>query len=189
MTGREALAAPLAVGARGMSEDPVVDLPRGGDVVIPEPARLGPLRLLWLRVANRGRLRVGAGVRLGRDAQVRIARGARVELGDGCYLGDGCRVEAVSGALRVGPRALIGPRAFVVSRAGLTLGAECVISDFAAVGVVDSPGEIGPVSVGERARVAAHATVASGASVAADASVTPYATARMSSRWADSPSR
>ena len=53
--------------------------------------------MLWLRLTNRGRLRVGAGVRLGRDAQVRIARGARVELGDGCYLGEGCRVEAVGG--------------------------------------------------------------------------------------------
>jgi UDP-3-O-[3-hydroxymyristoyl] glucosamine N-acyltransferase len=105
----------------------------GADVVIPEPARLGALRLAWLRARHRGRLVVGDGVRLGRDAQVRIARGARVELGDGCYLGEGCRVEAVAGTVRVGP-----------------------------------------VSVGERARVAAHATVASGAAVPAAGAVGSY---------------
>ena len=72
------------------------------DVVIPEPARLGAVRLAWLRLRHRGRLRVGARVRMGHDAQVRIAPGARVELGDDCSLGDGSRVEAVAGTLRVG---------------------------------------------------------------------------------------
>ena len=121
-----------------------MDAPIGADTVLPEPARLGALRLTWLKLRHRGRLRVGAGVLLGRDAQVRIARGARVELGDGCYLGDGCRVEAVAGTLAIGPRALIGARAFVVSHAGVTLGADCVIGDFAAVGELGAPGACRP---------------------------------------------
>jgi acetyltransferase-like isoleucine patch superfamily enzyme len=118
---------------------------------------------------------VGAGVRLGRDAQLRIARGARVVLGDGCYLGDGCRIEAVSGTVRVGPRALVGPRAFVVGHADVTLGAGCVVGDFAAVGVLGAPGRVGPVTVGDGARLAAHATVVSGDSVAAGGFVAGYA--------------
>ena len=146
----------------------------GADVVIPEPAPLGALRLAWLKLRHRGRLRAGPGVRLGRDAQVRIARGARVELGEGCYLGDGCRVEAVAGTLRIGARARVGPRAFVIGHADVTLGAGCVIGDFAAVGVLDAPGRIGPVVVGESARIAAHATVGSGATVPAGAVLGSY---------------
>jgi carbonic anhydrase/acetyltransferase-like protein (isoleucine patch superfamily) len=144
------------------------------DVVIPEPARLGALRLAWLRLRSRGRLQVGAGVRLGRGAEVRVARGARVELGDGCYLGEGSRLEAVTGTLRVGPRALVGARAFVIGHADLTLGAGCVIGDFAAVGVLAAPRRVGPVSVGDGARVAAHATVASGASLPAGGELGSY---------------
>ena len=146
----------------------------GADVVIPEPAPLGALRLAWLKLRHRGRLRAGPGVRLGRDAQVRIARNARVELGDGCYLGDGCRVEAVAGTLRIGPRARVGPRAFVVAHADVSLGEGCVIGDFAAVGVLGAPGRIGPVVVGAAARIAAHATVASGATVPAGGRVASY---------------
>ena len=40
----------------------------------------------------------------------------------------------------------------MVSHAGLTLGADCVIGDFAAVGEIGVPGATGPVTVGERAR-------------------------------------
>jgi acetyltransferase-like isoleucine patch superfamily enzyme len=40
---------------------------------------------------------------------------------------------------------------------------------------VGEPGEVGPVTVGERARIAAHATVASGATVAAGEVVPSYA--------------
>jgi acetyltransferase-like isoleucine patch superfamily enzyme len=141
----------------------------GADVVLPEPARLGGLRLGLMRLRYRRRLRVGRGVRIGRDARVRIARGARVVLDEGCWLGAGCRIDAVEGTVRVGAGAMVGARTFVIGHHDVTLGAGCVIGDFAAVGVVPAPGKAGPVSIGPRARVAAHATVASGASLPAGA--------------------
>jgi acetyltransferase-like isoleucine patch superfamily enzyme len=142
-----------------------VSAPTGADAVIPEPARFGGLRLTLLRMRARGRLRVEGRVTLGRDVAIRVADGADVVLGDGVHLGSGCRLEALEGTLRLGPRTLVGPRAFVVSLAGMEVGADCAIGDFAGVGVPDGPGRSGPVTIGERSRIAAHATVASGATL------------------------
>jgi len=144
-----------------------VTAPVGADAVVPEPARFGALRLLWLRFRARGRVRVEGAVTLGRDVEVRVADGARVVLGDGVHLGTGCRVEALDGTLRLGARTLVGPRAFVVSLAGLEVGEDCVIGAFAGVGVPPAPGVRGRVEIGARSRIAAHATVDSGATVPA----------------------
>ena len=140
--------------------------PTGADVVIPEPARFGALRLALLRVRTRGRLRVEGPVTLGRDVAVRVAKGAGVVLGDGVHLGSGCRLEALEGTLRLGARTVVGPRAFVVSLAGMEVGEDCTIGDFAGVGIPGGPGLGGPVTIGARSRIAAHATVESGATVA-----------------------
>ena len=139
--------------------------PTGADAVVPDPARFGVVRLALLRLRARGRLRLEGRVTLGRDVAIRVAEGAHVVLGDGVHLGSGCRLEALEGTLRLGARTLVGPRAFVVSLAGLEVGADCTIGGFAGVGVPAAPGRSGPVTIGERSRVAAHATVASGATV------------------------
>ena len=138
----------------------------GADVVVPQPARLGSLRLVALRLRARGRLRVEGSVSLGGDVAIRVAKDAAVVLGDGVHLGSGCRLEALEGTLRLGARTRVGARAFLVSLAGMEVGEDCVIGDFAGVGVPGEPGRVGPVSIGEETRIAAHATVASGATVA-----------------------
>jgi acetyltransferase-like isoleucine patch superfamily enzyme len=143
-----------------------MDTPAGADVVVREPARFGGLRLALLRLRAAGRLRVEGRVTLGRDVAIRVAKGAQVVLGDGVHLGAGCRLEAVEGRLRLGTRTLVGPRAFVVSLAGMDVGEDCVIGDFAGVGVPGAPGRRGPVAIGARSRIAAHATVDSGATLA-----------------------
>ncbi len=148
--------------------------PTGADVVIPEPAPLGGLRLALLRLRAGGRLRVEGRVTLGRDVAIRVARGAAVVLGDGVHLGSGCRLEALEGTLRLGARTLVGPRAFVVSLAGMDVGEDCTIGGFAGVGVPGGPGRAGPVTIGARSRIAAHATVASGATLAADSVLASY---------------
>jgi acetyltransferase-like isoleucine patch superfamily enzyme len=139
--------------------------PTGADVVVPEPARFGGLRLALLRLRARGRLRLEGRVTVGRDVAIRVAEGADVVLGDGVHLGSGCRLEALDGTLRLGARTLVGPRAFVVSLAGMEVGADCTIGGFAGVGVPGAPGRSGPVTIGERSRIAAHATVESGATL------------------------
>jgi len=148
-----------------VGEDPVMPAPTGADVVIPEPARFGRLRLALLRLRARGRLRLEGQVTLGRDVAIRVAEGADVVLGDGVHLGSGCRLEALEGTLRLGSRTLVGPRAFVVSLAGMEVGADCTIGAFAGIGVPAEPGTAGPVTIGEGSRIAAHATVASGVSL------------------------
>ena len=65
-------------------------------------------------------------------------------LGDGVQLGAGCRLEALEGTLRLGARTVVGPRAFVVSLAGMEVGEDCTIGDFAGVGVPGAPGRVGP---------------------------------------------
>lgn len=152
--------------------------PTGADAVVPEPARFGGLRLALLRLRSRGRLRLEGEVTLGRDVAIRVAEGADVVLGDGVYLGSGCRLEALEGTLRLGARTLVGPRAFVVSLAGMEIGSDCTIGDFAGVGVPAAPGDAGPVTIGAGARIAAHATVASGATVRPGTVLASYAPAR-----------
>ena len=99
-------------------------------------------------------------------------------LGDGVHLGSGCRLEALDGTLRLGARTRVGPRAFVVSLAGLDVGADCTIGGFAGVGVPAAPGRTGPVTIGERSRIAAHATVASGAPLPPGSVLASYEGAR-----------
>ncbi|MEA2133454.1 MAG: hypothetical protein QOC68_1363 [Solirubrobacteraceae bacterium] len=151
-----------------------MSVPVGADVVVPEPARFGPARLALLRLRLRGRLRLEGRVTLGRDVAIRVAEGATVVLGDGVRLGAGCRLEALEGTLRIGARTVVGPRAFVVSLAGMEVGEDCTIGDFAAVGVPGAPGRRGPVTIGERSRIAAHATVDSGATLAPGSVLASY---------------
>ena len=148
--------------------------PIGADAVIPRPARFGAARLALLRLRARGHLRVEGRVTLGRDVAIRIARGAEVVLGDGVHLGAGCRLEAHAGTLRLGAGTVVGPRAFVISLAGMDVGEDCTIGDFAGVGVPGAPGRPGPVAIGARSRIAAHATVDSGATVAPGSVLASY---------------
>jgi acetyltransferase-like isoleucine patch superfamily enzyme len=148
------------------------------DVVIPEVAPFGGLRLALLRLRSRGRLRLEGRVTLGRGVAIRVAERADVVLGDGVHLGSGCRLEALDGTLRLGSRTLVGPRAFVVSLAGMEVGADCTIGGFAGVGVPAEPGGAGPVTIGEGSRIAAHATVASGGTVPPGTVLGAYEAAR-----------
>jgi UDP-3-O-[3-hydroxymyristoyl] glucosamine N-acyltransferase len=140
--------------------------PVGADAVIPAAAPFGRLRLALLRLRARGRLVAEGRVGLGRRVRVRVAPGARVVLGEGCFVGDGVRIEAVAGEVRIGARTLIGERAVLVSLAGVTVGEDCVIGDFAAVTPGDPPLRREPVRLGDRVRLGAHAAVEAGASLA-----------------------
>ena len=148
--------------------------PIGADVVIPTAAPLNRLRLALLRLRGRGRIVVEGRVTLGRRIRVNVAPDARVVLGDECFLGDGARIEAPVGEVRVGARTLIGARAIVVSLAGVSIGEDCVIGEFAAVAPGDPPLRRDPVQIGARVRIGAHATVLGGATLAAGTVVGSY---------------
>jgi UDP-3-O-[3-hydroxymyristoyl] glucosamine N-acyltransferase len=161
----------------------------GADVVIPEPTdhRSG-LRLARLRLAARGRLEVRGDVRVERGVQIHVAPGARVILEDGCLLGEGCRIEAAAGTVRIGSGARLGARCVLVALAGIVVGAECAVGEWAVIADAEPtyadperPTRLQrmhaqPVRVGDGARIGAHAAVLAGATLAPGEVVGSYAT-------------
>jgi acetyltransferase-like isoleucine patch superfamily enzyme len=167
----------------------VVSPPIGADAVVhARTNRLGGLRLVWLRLAARGRLEVRGCVRVERRARVHVARGARVLLEDGCMLGAGCRIEASAGTVRVGPGTRLGARSVLVALAGIDVGAGCVVGEWAMIADAEpafddperpirlQPVRSAPVRVGDGARIGSHATVQAGATIAPGEVVGPYET-------------
>jgi carbonic anhydrase/acetyltransferase-like protein (isoleucine patch superfamily) len=136
----------------------------GADAVVaPRRSWRTPLRA-W-RARLRPRVRVGAGVRLGRDVVLRAERSARLTLGDGVAIGDGARLEASGGELVVGACSALGERCALVG--AVHVGRECVIGDWARAE--------GSARLDDRARLAAHAIALTRAHVGAGAVVASYA--------------
>ncbi|HEX6025827.1 MAG TPA: hypothetical protein VFZ00_27800 [Solirubrobacter sp.] len=145
------------------------------------------LRILLLRLRSRGRLRAARDVKVGERVRVEVSPGARVVLAPGASLGAGSRIEAVAGTVRVGPGARLGERAVVVSHAGVEIGPNAVIGDWAAVEgaapsyedvetpVREQPLRAGPVTIGAGAVLGPHAVVGPGVVVPAGREVAPYA--------------
>jgi acetyltransferase-like isoleucine patch superfamily enzyme len=162
--------------------------PIGADAVVPAPDRLRSLRLARLRLAARGRLEAHRNVQVERGVRVAVAPGARVVLEDGCLLGEGCRIEAAAGTVRIGPHARVGSRALLVSLAGIDVGADCVIGEWAMIADHEptyedperptrlQPLHAAPVRLGDGARIGAHAALLAGATIAPGEVVGSYET-------------
>jgi acetyltransferase-like isoleucine patch superfamily enzyme len=166
--------------------------PIGVDTVPPPPAsaagrlRSG-MRGAALALRARGRLHVDGSAHFGRNVAIVIEPGARVVLGDGCSLGDGTRIEARGGEVRIAAGTRVGRGVVIRSRVGVTVGADCVIGDYASIADAEptideverpirkQPVRAAPIAIGDRARVSAHAAVLAGASIGADAAVGSYA--------------
>ena len=120
----------------------------------------------------RGRVHVGRGVR------INVARGARVVLEDGCSLGEGCRIDAGGGTVRIGRHARIGERSILVAVAGIEVGAEADVGDWAVIADGEPTWAEGaaPVRIGDGARVGLHAAVLAGAEISAGEEVAAYET-------------
>jgi carbonic anhydrase/acetyltransferase-like protein (isoleucine patch superfamily) len=144
----------------GRSQWPRMETVGPDAVVPPRASRAGR----W-RARRRPRVKLGAGVRIGRDVVLRAERGARLVIGDGVALGDGARLEARGGSLRVGPGTAVGEHAMLAG--AVEVGRECVVGVWARVE--------GDARLGDRARLAAHALALGGARVGAGAVVGSYA--------------
>jgi len=163
------------------------DAPVAADAVIaPRGSGLGSrVRLALLKARSRGRLEAGTGVHVARG--VRIDATAGVRLGDGCLLGPGCRIEAAAGHVQIGAHARIGERAVLVALAGISVGDDAVVGDWAVLQdafpdapdverpVRTQPLTALPISVGARARIGAHAALGAGARIAPGDVVASYA--------------
>ena len=163
--------------------------PIGADVVIPPPgSRLAArLRLAVLRTRFRKSFGVGRDVHVAPGARIRIANGGVVALGDGVLLGPGCRIEADGGGVTIGEGARLGARSVIVALAGVAIGAQAVVGDWAMVTDaeqtapdVEAPIREQPVvprevRIGAGARIGAHAAILAGARVADREAVASYA--------------
>jgi acetyltransferase-like isoleucine patch superfamily enzyme len=141
------------------------------------------LRFIGLRL--RARVEVRGRATIARGVRISVAPGARVVLEDGCVLGERCRIEANGGTVRIGPHARLGERAVVVSLAGIDVGADTVVGDWALIADAEptfddperptrfQPLRATPVTVGDGARIGMHAAVLTG--VRPGAVVEPYA--------------
>ena len=163
--------------------------PIGADaVVVARRDRLGVLRLARLRLLARGRIEVHGTVRVERGVRIAVAPGARVVLEDGCLLGEGCRIEAAGGAVRVGRGARLGSRSLLVSLAGIDVGADCSVGEWAVIADHEptyedperptrlQPLRVEPVRLGDGARIGAHAALPAGATVPPGAVIGSYET-------------
>jgi acetyltransferase-like isoleucine patch superfamily enzyme len=161
--------------------------PAGADAVIP-PRGSGiasRLRLALLKARSRGRLEAGRGVHVARGARVDATAGVR--LGDGCLLGPGCRIEAAAGHVDIGPHARLGERSVLVALAGIFVGEDAVVGEWAVLSDafpdapdVERPVRLQalhalPIHVGARARIGAHAALGAGARIAPGDVVASYA--------------
>jgi acetyltransferase-like isoleucine patch superfamily enzyme len=118
---------------------------------------------------------------------VSVARGARLELGERSALGPRSRIEAVAGRVRLGPGARLGERAVVTALAGVEIGEEAVVGDWAVVAdagpswddpdspLRHQPLRRAPVTIGAGAVLGPHAVVGPGATIAAGERIEPYA--------------
>jgi acetyltransferase-like isoleucine patch superfamily enzyme len=161
----------------------------GADGVVPARSdRLGPVRLARLRLAARGRLDARGRVQVERGVRIAVAPGARVVLEDGCLLGEGCRIEAAGGTVRVGPGARLGARSLLAALAGIDVGADCTVGEWAIIADHEptyedperptrlQPLRAEPIRLGDGARVGAHAALRPGATIAPGAVVGSYET-------------
>ena len=137
---------------------------------------------LLLRLRTRGRVAVGAGVRLGRGVVWDVAPGGSVVLGDGVAVGPHCRFHVGGGAeVRVGAGTRLGERCVITAHERVevgdacTLGDEVVLLDFdhvtadREVPVRHQGLATAPVVVGDRVRLDRAAVVLRGVRIGAGA--------------------
>lgn len=107
-----------------------------------------------IRVAEGGRLEVGAGLYLSENCLVQVNPGARVVLGEGVFMNANARVVAAE-SVNVGDHAMLGPNA-------------CVYDHDHAFGESGVSGDLvtSPVEIGDRCWIGAYSLVTRGVSIA-----------------------
>jgi acetyltransferase-like isoleucine patch superfamily enzyme len=91
------------------------------------------LRLLRVRVRQRGRVELRGWPLLGPGVRFDVAPAARVIVGDGVSLGARCRVHVCAGTVTIGDGAELGDRCAVIARQEVVIGQRCVLGDEVAI--------------------------------------------------------
>jgi acetyltransferase-like isoleucine patch superfamily enzyme len=91
-------------------------------------ARLA-LRLGWLKLRFRRRLRTDGMAFVGPGVKFEIGRDAVVELGRWSWIGHGCKIRAHEGEVRIGAKSVLGQECTISAYQHVSIGRECVIAD------------------------------------------------------------
>jgi acetyltransferase-like isoleucine patch superfamily enzyme len=91
-------------------------------------ARLA-LRLAWLKLRWRGRLRTDGLAFVCPGVTFEIGRGAVVHLGRWSWIGHGTKVRAHEGEVRIGAKTVIGQECTISAFQHVSIGRECIVAD------------------------------------------------------------
>ena len=91
-------------------------------------ARLA-LRLAWLKLRFRGRLRTDGPAFVGPGVTFEIGRDAVVHLGRWSWVGHGCKIRAHEGEVRIGAKTVLGQECTISAYQHVSIGRECIVAD------------------------------------------------------------
>jgi acetyltransferase-like isoleucine patch superfamily enzyme len=91
-------------------------------------ARLA-LRLAWLKLRFRGRLRTDGFAFIGPGVTFEIGRDAVVELVRWSWIGHGCKIRAHEGEVRIGAKSVLGQECTISAYQHVSIGRECIVAD------------------------------------------------------------
>jgi acetyltransferase-like isoleucine patch superfamily enzyme len=91
-------------------------------------ARLA-LRLAWLKLRFRGRLRTDGPAFVGPGVTFEIGKHAVVYLGRWCWIGHGSKIRCHEGEVRIGAKSVIGQECTISAFQHVSIGRECIVAD------------------------------------------------------------
>ena len=87
------------------------------------------LRLGWLKLRFRGRLRTDGLAFVGPGVKLEIGRDARLHLGRWSWIGHGCKIRAHEGEVRIGAKTVLGQECTISAFQHISIGRECIVAD------------------------------------------------------------
>lgn len=87
------------------------------------------LRLAWLKLRWRGRLKTDGFAFVCPGVTFEIGRGATVHLGRWSWLGHGTKVRAHEGEVRIGAKTVVGQECTISAFQHVSIGRECIVAD------------------------------------------------------------
>ena len=87
------------------------------------------LRLTWLKLRFRGRLRTDGLAFVGPGVTFEIGRDASVHLGRWSWVGHGCKIRAHEGEVRIGAKTVLGQECTISAFQHVSIGRECIVAD------------------------------------------------------------
>jgi acetyltransferase-like isoleucine patch superfamily enzyme len=91
-------------------------------------ARLA-LRLAWLKLRFRGRLKTDGLAFVGPGVTFEIGKGAVVHLGRWSWIGHGCKIRCHEGEVRIGAKSVLGQECTISAFQHVSIGRECILAD------------------------------------------------------------